>query len=202
MTSIAAREAHRPYLAPPSVPRHIMHILRSPISSPRSSSSDSSVELNAPRPPSPPTQVFHPSLVPKPSGIIGSAAGGSHYSGAKVHHRRTDVQRASSGGHIPEVTQHRQQLLNDLKEVRAITALVRSAAAVWTFNLHVCFSSTHVVLHLRYSRNGGGRTLSSRCVSFKESMHGAYTTQSPLAHARGLTEVAAQVHQSISNCRA
>ncbi|KAH8117428.1 hypothetical protein DFH11DRAFT_1687433 [Phellopilus nigrolimitatus] len=49
------------------------------------------------RSPSPPSLTFHPSIVPKPTGIIGSAASGAHYSGAKVQHRRSDVQRASFG---------------------------------------------------------------------------------------------------------
>lgn len=101
-----------------------MHILKSPILSPRSSSSDSSVELSPPRSPSPPTQTFHPSLLPKPSGIIGSAAGGAHYSGAKVHHRRTDIQRASSGGNSLELSERRQRLIDDLKEASAHSACV------------------------------------------------------------------------------
>ena len=72
-------------------------------------------------PPSPelPSQTFHPSLIPLPAGIIGSAAGGSHYSGAKVYHRKSDVERASAGArdHLIELNEVQKQVLEDLKEV-------------------------------------------------------------------------------------
>lgn len=69
--------------------------------------------------PEQPSQTFHPSLIPLPAGILGSAAGGSHYSGAKVYHRKSDVERASSGArdHHVELTEKRRQVLEDLKDV-------------------------------------------------------------------------------------
>ncbi|KAL5533067.1 hypothetical protein ACEPAF_4843 [Sanghuangporus sanghuang] len=64
-----------------------------------------------------PTQIFHPSFVPKPSGILGSAASGAHYSGAKVHHRRTDIERASVTRGPSEISEGHQRVLDDLKEL-------------------------------------------------------------------------------------
>ena len=65
-----------------------------------------------------PTQVFHPSFVSKPSGgLFGSAASGAHYSGAKVHHRRTDIQRASGSREPQELSEGHKRVLDDLKEV-------------------------------------------------------------------------------------
>lgn len=77
-----------------------------------------------PRPPSPPSQTFHPSLLSSPipsEGLFGSAAAGAHYSGAKVAHRRSDMQRASfgTGSSGVELDDRRRQVVNDLKEVRA-----------------------------------------------------------------------------------
>ena len=65
-----------------------------------------------------PTQIFHPSFVPKPTGLLGSAASGGHYSGAKVHHRRADIERASNSREPAEISEGHQRVLDDLKEVR------------------------------------------------------------------------------------
>lgn len=73
------------------------------------------------RPPSPPTQTFHPSFLPKPSEF--SVFGGAHYSGAKVVHRKSDIRRASFGdGHvIAELSERRKRLIDDLYEVRGLS---------------------------------------------------------------------------------
>lgn len=55
-----------------------------------------------------------------PQGILSTAAGGAHYSGAKTHHRPSDMQRASlSGSRDMELSEGHQRVLTDLKEVRA-----------------------------------------------------------------------------------
>jgi len=70
-----------------------------------------------------PTQVFHPasSIIPTVvlPNLLGSAAGGTHYSGAKVRQRRSDVRRASlgSGSRTVELDEQRSRLLDDLKEL-------------------------------------------------------------------------------------
>ncbi|EJD05908.1 uncharacterized protein FOMMEDRAFT_18137 [Fomitiporia mediterranea MF3/22] len=85
-----------------------MHFHNSQPTPPPSDGSDTSDQ---------PTQVFHPSFVPKPSGILGSAASGAHYSGAKVHHRRSDVQRASGSRDPSELTESHQRIISDLSEL-------------------------------------------------------------------------------------
>lgn len=80
-----------------------------PATSPSSSSAQHDEEL--------PSQTFHPSLVPRPGGLLGSAAGGTHYSGAKVHHRRSDIQRASGSIDSSDLGEQRKQVLKDLQEV-------------------------------------------------------------------------------------
>jgi hypothetical protein len=74
------------------------------------------------RPPSPPTQTFHPSLLPNAlptDGLFSSAVGGAHYSGAHVIHRDTDIKRASFGDRSGsmELSEGRKRLLDDLHEV-------------------------------------------------------------------------------------
>ena len=68
-----------------------------------------------------PSQTFHPNYIPLPQGILSTAAGGAHYSGAKTHHRRSDIQRASaSGSRDSELSAGHQRILDDLCEVRAL----------------------------------------------------------------------------------
>ncbi|KAI5124532.1 hypothetical protein M0805_003056 [Coniferiporia weirii] len=72
--------------------------------------------------PFPPSQTFHPSFMPKPSSPIRSVAAGAHYSGAKVHHRRSDVQRASFGSgdsSEAQLSERCTQILDDLDELYA-----------------------------------------------------------------------------------
>ncbi|TDL27435.1 hypothetical protein BD410DRAFT_683936, partial [Rickenella mellea] len=69
-----------------------------------------------------PTQTFHPALVPNPiptPALLGSAAGGAHYSGAKMHHRHSDIARASfsSGGSPVELEGRRKKVMDDVREL-------------------------------------------------------------------------------------
>ena len=121
--------------------------------------SSSSSQNNQQRSPSPPSQTFHPALVPTPiAGLVGVAAGGSHYSGAKIHHRRSDVQRASFGGNVVqhiELDEQRTRILDDLKEVRPVPCMLY--ALVLTYS-----SCTPVGQQRRYSRDSSDMTLSTR----------------------------------------
>lgn len=84
-------------------------------------SSKNSLSSRSRRSSSPPTQTFHPSKgpsIPTPT-LLGSAAAGAHYSGAKVDHRKEDIARANytSPGLDVELEGKRKVVWEDLKEV-------------------------------------------------------------------------------------
>jgi len=56
--------------------------------------------------------------IPTPA-LFGSAAGGAHYSGAKVEHTNSDIARASfsNGGASVELDEKRKLIMDDLKEL-------------------------------------------------------------------------------------
>ena len=75
-----------------------------------------------PRSPSPPSQTFHPSIlphsVPTPA-LVESVAGGAHYSGVRVnsdtqlkHHRTNSCHKSPA-----ELNTNHRQVLEDLKEL-------------------------------------------------------------------------------------
>lgn len=84
------------------------------------------------RSPSPPTQVFHRSILSHPSP---TSQFFGHYSGAETRHRRSDKLRASFGayGATVEVDENRAQLMHDLQEV-SITSTRRADISVTAEN--------------------------------------------------------------------
>ncbi|KAF9264885.1 hypothetical protein L218DRAFT_862445 [Marasmius fiardii PR-910] len=75
------------------------------------------------RPASPPSQTFHPSILPRSvptPALVESVASAAHYSGARVDtettaHRRSSSQRRSSSHH--DVKEEHRKVLEDLKEL-------------------------------------------------------------------------------------
>lgn len=73
-------------------------------------------------PPSP-TQVYHPSLfpahIPTPALLESAAAGGAHYSGAKIEHDIRRIRRGSlrRGSSYVEVTGAHKKVIEDLNEL-------------------------------------------------------------------------------------
>ncbi|KDR73464.1 hypothetical protein GALMADRAFT_72147 [Galerina marginata CBS 339.88] len=87
----------------------------------RSPSRDSYSSPRPPRSPSPPSQIFHPSIlphsVPTPA-LVESVAGGAHYAGAKVDSDAVLKHRRSSGTRSHTALKHdHQRILDDLTEL-------------------------------------------------------------------------------------
>ena len=87
----------------------------------RSLSRDSAGTSRPPRSPSPPSQTFHPSILPRSvptPALVESVAGGAHYAGVRVDpdtvlkHRRSTSTR-----HHTELAHHHEQVLKDLTEL-------------------------------------------------------------------------------------
>ena len=87
----------------------------------RSLSRESRSHRQATRSPSPPTQTFHPSilphLVPTPA-LVESVAGGAHYAGVRVDADSSVRHRRSSTSQSHTVLKHdHQRILDDLTEL-------------------------------------------------------------------------------------
>ena len=118
-------------LQPTRTPSDSIRKPRSPTHSP-----SHSVHLR-PRSPSPPRQTFHPPSiipsVPTPA-LLGSLAGGAHYSGIKVdgdttkRRRRSSVQRESSLG---EISGGHQRVVDDLNELYCCRPTVEIFDRTW-----------------------------------------------------------------------
>ena len=89
----------------------------------RRSSSGHSHHSHTARSSSPPSQTFHPSILPRSvptPALVESVASGAHYSGARHVDSDTKRQRSSSdrrsSGHL-DVEEHHRKVLEDLKEL-------------------------------------------------------------------------------------
>lgn len=103
---------------------HHHHHARSASRSSRMSSSSSSPN-HRPRSPSPPSQTFHPSILPRSvptPALVESVAGGAHYSGIKVEHdpskhtTHPSMDRRRSSGEVDVKADH-HRVLADLQEL-------------------------------------------------------------------------------------
>ncbi|KAF8964020.1 hypothetical protein BDZ97DRAFT_1817578 [Flammula alnicola] len=86
----------------------------------RSLSRDSEGNPRPPRSPSPPTQTFHPSILPRSvptPALVESVAGGAHYAGVKVDSDTILKHRRSSVRHHTELNHDHERILDDLTEL-------------------------------------------------------------------------------------
>ncbi|KAF8162977.1 hypothetical protein B0H34DRAFT_302165 [Crassisporium funariophilum] len=87
----------------------------------RSTSRVSSEPPNPPRSPSPPSQTYHPSILPRSvptPALLESVAGGAHYSGIRVDSDTAlKHRRSSSQQHHTDLKEYQGRILEDLTEL-------------------------------------------------------------------------------------
>lgn len=139
----------------------------------RCSSSSSS-----PRPPSPPSQKYFPSILSMPTpALVESAAGGAHYSGVKVDSEMLKHRRNSSFKQHAEIKHYHQRILEDLAEL-------------------YCCRPTREIFERSWHRDAEFEVHSLSYPS--ESTSCLAIIQDPLSKCKGFEEYAAQVSLTAS----
>lgn len=120
---------------------------------------DGSPPHERPGSPPSPTQIYHPSLfsghIPTPA-LLESAAGGAHYSGAKIEHDTRRIRRGSSGirSSYVEVKGAHKKVIEDLNELyccrptREIFQRTWRPDAMFEVSSHCWIMQIHSIEHL------------------------------------------------------
>lgn len=101
----------------------------------RSLSRDSHGTSRPPRSPSPPTQTFHPSILPRSvptPALVESVAGGAHYAGVRLDQDTVlKHRRSTSNRHHTQLTHNHERVLNDLTELYCCRATMEIFQRSW-----------------------------------------------------------------------
>ena len=133
------------------------------------------------RTPSPPSQTYHPSILSMPStpALVESAAGGAHYSGAKVDSEMLlKRRRNSSFKQHAEIKHYHQRILEDLTEL-------------------YCCRPTREIFERSWHRDAEFE-VHSLSIIYQKVLSNLTNIQDPLFKCKGFDEYAAQVSLTVS----